>query len=110
MGEDAPSIAIVDDDPAVLRSLLRLLRAYGFQVKGYASPQCLLSELDALSPDCIVADLVMPDTTGLELQATLAGLDRYPIVIITGNGDLQSSVQAMPNCFGLRRRSIWRAN
>jgi FixJ family two-component response regulator len=89
-------VAIVDDDASVLRSLGRLLRAHGFDARTYASAPALLAEVAALRPSCIIADLFMPGVGGLEFQRSLAdaGL-AFPLVFITGHGDIRSSVLAM---------------
>jgi FixJ family two-component response regulator len=89
-------IAVVDDDPAVLRSVGRLLRIHGFDARTYVSAAALLAEVEALRPSCIIADLYMPGIGGLEFQKSLAdaGL-AFPLVFITGNGDIRSSVLAM---------------
>jgi FixJ family two-component response regulator len=91
-----PSIALVDDDASVLRSLSRVLSVHGFRVTAYASPKKLLDEIGALRPDCVIADLAMPEITGLDLQAALSASEAtYPIVFLTGFGDLRTSVRAM---------------
>jgi FixJ family two-component response regulator len=96
MAKQQPLIAIVDDEPAVLRSIARLLQLQGFAVKPYSSAQRLLEEIERCSPGCIVSDLSMPELSGLELQRTLAKYsEQYPIVFITGHGDIRSSVEAM---------------
>lgn len=89
-------IAVVDDDAAVLRSVGRLLQSKGYEACTYSSAASLLVEVERLRPECIVADLSMPGLDGLQFQEALhsAGLD-YPIVFITGRGDIRSSVQAM---------------
>ncbi len=89
-------IAVVDDDSAVLRSLQRLLCIRGFDVKTYESAPALLGEVATLQPNCIIADLLMPGVNGLEFQQALAdaGLT-FPLVFITGRGDIRSSVLAM---------------
>ncbi len=89
-------IAVVDDDPSVLKSLTRLLSRSGFAVKGYASSESLLAEIQATPPDCVIADLAMPGLNGLDLQQSLAKLDlEFPMVFVTGFGDVRSSVSAM---------------
>ena len=96
MTQEKLSVAVVDDDPSVLRSLARLLSCHGYDATTHSSVPSLLGELDRLCPDCIIADLAMPQLTGLDLQRELEkfSLD-YPMVFITGHGDIQSSVQAM---------------
>lgn len=90
------TVAVLDDDPAILRSMERLLRRHGFQVRSYTSPGSLLAEIAAFQPSCLIADLAMPGLTGLDVQRTLAewGLT-CPVVFVTGHGDIRTSVQAM---------------
>jgi RNA polymerase sigma factor (sigma-70 family) len=98
--DPADLIAVVDDDPAVLKSIARLLSSHGYQPKPFVSGQSLLQELKAngFCPACIIADLSMPGLTGLELQQKLVGCGgTCPIVFVTGFGDVRSSVQAMRN-------------
>lgn len=94
--EPSPVVAAVDDDPAVLRSLVRLLSVRGFDAKAFSSPETLLAEIATVSPECLIVDLSMPVFGGLELQRRLkeTGHD-YPIVFLTGHGDIRASVLAM---------------
>jgi FixJ family two-component response regulator len=91
------TVHLVDDDPGVLKGLSRLLRAKGYEVKSYSSPQVFLEEHDVTVPGCAVLDVSMPGLNGLELQRALtasAGSHR-PVVFITGKGDIPTSVRAM---------------
>ena len=63
---------LVDDDPAVLRSMTRLLRAGGYKTKSFLSPQKFLSAHDPTVPGCAIIDLVMAELDGLRLQEALA--------------------------------------
>ncbi len=63
---------LVDDDPAVLRSITRLLRAGGYKTKSFSSPQKFLSAHDPSVPGCAIIDLVMAELDGLRLQEALA--------------------------------------
>ena len=87
---------LVDDDPAVLRSITRLLNAAGFKTKSFSSPQEFLSSHDPAVPGCAIIDLVMSELDGLHLQQALidTGSDR-PIIFLTGKGDISASVKAM---------------
>ena len=90
------SIAVVDDDASVRRGLMRVLESYGFTATTYSSPEELLPDIESLSPDCVLADLSMPGLNGLDLQRKLSVYEMdYPVVFITGHGDVPSSVQAM---------------
>jgi FixJ family two-component response regulator len=94
--ELSPVITIVDDDESVRRGLARLLIASGYQVQQHASGREFLERLSDATPACVVLDVRMPAIGGLELQEILASSgESYPIVFVTGHGDVQSSVQAM---------------
>src|SRR5215471_6536895 len=82
------SVAIVDDDPAVLKALARLLSASSFVTRTYLSgPQFLVSLPDGV-PDYLIVDLQMPEMNDLELQHDLArrGI-RIPTIIITAHDE-----------------------
>jgi len=91
------TVYLVDDDPGVLKALSRLLRARGYEVKPYASPQLFLDEHDVAVPGCAVLDVSMPGLDGLELQRALTASvgSHRPVVFITGKGDIPTSVRAM---------------
>jgi FixJ family two-component response regulator len=93
---DEACVAVVDDDPEVLRSLARLFKFRGVNARTYSSAESLLDELVRLRPTCIVADVAMPGLDGLGLQRALetAGLD-LPIVFVTAGDDMRASVEAM---------------
>ncbi|GAB3509382.1 response regulator transcription factor [Pseudoxanthomonas daejeonensis] len=89
-------VHIVDDDPDVLKALARLLASDGFEVALSGSTREFLEAYDPATTGCIVLDLSMPGTDGLELQAMLArqGVSQ-PVIFLTGCGDIASSVRAM---------------
>ncbi|UPJ47301.1 response regulator [Bradyrhizobium sp. 200] len=89
MAETSASIAIVDDDPAVLRALSRLLRSHAFRARTYGSGQEFLAALPAGLPDCLIVDFQMPEMNGLELQRHLVsnGIE-IPTILITAHGDV----------------------
>jgi len=81
-------VAIVDDDPAVLKALARLLSARSFVTRTYLSgPQFLFSLQDGV-PDYLIVDLQMPEMNALELQHDLASRGiRIPTIIITAHDE-----------------------
>jgi FixJ family two-component response regulator len=92
----APTVFIVDDDPAVLKGLSRLLRSARLNVATCGSPQEFLEQHDPRAPGCLVLDVAMPGLNGLELQAALTEKgSAVPIIFLTGHGDIPMSVQAM---------------
>jgi FixJ family two-component response regulator len=96
MSQVEATVFIVDDDPAVLKSLSRLLRAIRFTVVTFGSPQEFLERHDPHTPGCLVLDVAMPGLNGLELQEALTAKGSpIPIIFLTGHGDIPMSVQAM---------------
>ncbi len=96
MTAPAPIVYVVDDDPAVLKALQRLIRTAGFTVRVFESALGFLESRISDGPACLVLDLQMPVLGGLGLQRELAdrGL-RFPIIFLTGHGNIPKSVQAM---------------
>jgi FixJ family two-component response regulator len=94
--DTAVTVAVLDDDPGVLRSIERLLVRNGFDVKGFSAPDQLLAEIELLEPACLIVDLAMPGLSGLDVQRTLAARSFHcSMVFITAHGDIRTSVQAM---------------
>ena len=78
----------MDDDPAVLKALSRLLRSHSFHAHTYGSGQEFLASLPNGLPECLIVDLQMPDMNGLELKQHLVrnGIN-IPTIMITAHGD-----------------------
>lgn len=96
MSGDRATVYLVDDEPALLRAVSRLLRAAGINVESFKSPQQFLEEHDPKTPGCVVLDLSMPGLSGLDVQAALT--ERHsalPVIFLSGQGDIPSSVAAM---------------
>ncbi|MGB6662864.1 MAG: response regulator [Xanthobacteraceae bacterium] len=84
-----PSIAIVDDDPSVLKALARLLGTRSFRVRTYLSGSQFIASLSEGMPDCLIVDLQMPEMTGLELQQNLNLSNiRIPTIVITAHDEM----------------------
>ena len=91
-----PIVRIVDDDASFRTAVARMLRASGFQVKTFASAAEFLARAELDVPGCVIADLQMPGLSGLDLQEALAKEgNRLPVIFLSGQGDILSSVQAM---------------
>jgi FixJ family two-component response regulator len=96
MSAVAPMVFVVDDDPAVRKSLTGLLWAAGYVVEAFASAREFLARERYTGPCCLVLDVQMPGLTGLELQAALAAAGRrMSIVFLSGHVDVPMSVKAM---------------
>lgn len=96
MPEANPTVLIIDDDPALLASLGRLLRSVGLDSQLFASIPDFLKSGPPDAPTCLVLDVRLPGRSGLDLQRELAAADiQIPIVFMTAHGDVPMSVQAM---------------
>jgi FixJ family two-component response regulator len=96
MSHATPIVFVVDDDVSVRESLELLIRYAGWQSETFASAQEFLSRPRVFAPSCLVLDVGLPGLNGLDLQKLIAA-DRMdmPIIFITGNGDVPTTVQAM---------------
>src|SRR5262245_54061980 len=86
---EAPAwIAIIDDDPSVLKALTRSLQLHAFRTRTYESARDFLSTVAAGLPMCMIVDLQMPEMTGLELLQHLkrSGI-HIPTIVITAHTD-----------------------
>ena len=93
---DGRTVFVVDDDPAVLKALSRLLRSHRLQVQTFQSAKSFLEQHDVSSPGCLVLDIAMPDVSGLELQKMLKSTNSLrPIVFLTGHSDVPNAIRAM---------------
>ncbi|MGY8680685.1 response regulator [Bradyrhizobium sp. UFLA05-153] len=89
-------VHVVDDDETVLESLGDLLRSLGYQVALYGSASDFLKAELPDAPSCLVLDVRLPGTSGLELQEYLASMNvRLPVILMTGFGDIPMTVRAM---------------
>ncbi len=89
-------VLVVDDDVSVREGLEGLLTAAGLQCQLYASANDFLRAARPDAPSCLVLDVHLPESSGLEVAATLrARGDLLPVVFITGRGTIPISVQAM---------------
>lgn len=92
------TLHIVDDDDDVRESAALLLEASGYTVTTHASGVAFLKNLDASVPACVLLDIHMPLMDGLEVQRQLAARGvTFPVIVLTGQGDISIAVQAMKN-------------
>jgi FixJ family two-component response regulator len=86
----------VDDDASMREALSRLFRSIGMRAHIFASAQDFLTFKRPDAPACLVLDVRLPGSSGLDLQLELAATaPAIPIIFITGHGDIPMSVQAM---------------
>lgn len=91
-----PVVFVVDDHLSVRESLTELFTSVGLQVAAFASPAEFLRNWTADAAGCLVLDVRLPGTSGLDFQAELVRADIWlPIIFITGHGDIPMTVRAM---------------
>ncbi|MBK5914120.1 response regulator transcription factor [Rhodocyclus purpureus] len=98
--ESMPVVHVVDDEAPFRRSLLFLLESVGWQAVGHDSAEAFLQVAPELHAGggCLVLDIRMPRISGLELQRRLrAAGSPFPIIFMTGHGEVELAVQAMKN-------------
>jgi two-component system response regulator FixJ len=89
-------VYVIDDDDAMRDSLDFLLGSADFHVILFESARNFLDALPTIDFGCVVSDVRMPDIDGLELLKRLkAGGSRFPVVVMTGHGDVPLAVEAM---------------
>ncbi len=92
----APTIFCIDDDAALCESVQFLLESVHLRVETFLSAQDFLKNYDVARPGCLLLDVRMPDTNGLELQEQLRKRNiTLPIIFITGHGDVPMATKAM---------------
>jgi two-component system, LuxR family, response regulator FixJ len=89
-------VFVIDDDEAMRDSLQFLLGSADFDVMLFESAQAFLDKLGSLDFGCVVSDVRMPGIDGIELLGRLKSLQcRFPVIIMTGHGDVPLAVEAM---------------
>ena len=91
-------VYLVDDDPAVLRSLHWLVESASLVAKPLTSAASFLDAYDEDRPGCLVLDVRMPAMTGLQLQMSLKerGVE-LPVIIMTGHSDVPTCTESFRN-------------
>lgn len=85
MNVQVRTIAVIDDDPRVLESLVNFLASCGYKAESYLSAEQFLESGDLTRCMCIIADIELPKMTGLGLlQNIRSSRCAVPVVIITG--------------------------
>ncbi|MCR9231683.1 response regulator transcription factor [Gimesia chilikensis] len=90
------TVFVVDDDPAIRKSLRWLIESVGLKVQTHELASEFLESYSPDHPGCLVLDVRIPGMSGLELQEKLRerGYD-IPVIIVSGYGDVPMAVRAM---------------
>jgi len=93
---DKGKVYVIDDDEAMRDSLQFLLESAGFTVRLFETAVNFLEALPGLEFGCVVSDVRMPGVDGIELLKRMkASHNHFPVVIMTGHGDVPLAVEAM---------------
>jgi FixJ family two-component response regulator len=96
MKDSDPIVFVVDDDASVRDAVQRLIASVGLRVQTFGSTGEFLGSKRPEAPACLVLDVRLPGTSGLELQRELAEANVHiPIIFITGHADVPMTVRAM---------------
>ena len=94
--EQAPSVALVDDNRDIRTLVCRGLRNSGINCHPFASGEDFLDGLSYLSFDCVLLDMRMPDLDGIETLKRIPPEKKHiPIIFFTSHADVPLAVNAM---------------
>ena len=89
-------VHVIDDDVSLREALGSLFRSVGLDVRLHGSARDFLASVDPAVPGCIVLDIRLPGTSGLDFQSQLTELGfGFPVVLMTGHGDIPMTVRGM---------------
>ncbi|MGR3782576.1 MAG: response regulator transcription factor, partial [Albimonas sp.] len=93
---NGPVVHVLDDDESVRLAIASLLASVGLEARTHGTTQAFLAAERPDVPGCLVLDVRLPGTSGLDLQTQLAerGVE-LPVILITGHGDIPRSVRGM---------------
>ena len=90
------SIYVVDDDPGILTGIGRLLRALGFGVQPFSSAEELWAREDPIGAVCLILDIHLGGTSGINLRRQLSQSGyATPVIFITGKDSETTRKAAM---------------
>jgi FixJ family two-component response regulator len=88
-------VAVIDDEEAIRRALLRLMRSAGIAARSFAGGGAFLASLQAGQPCCVVLDLHMPGVSGFDVLDSLARhAPQIRVIVVTGQHSAQTQARA----------------
>jgi two-component system, OmpR family, KDP operon response regulator KdpE len=93
--QSKPRILIVDDEPQLMRVLLRSLTAKGYDVRIAGDGDFALQTFHDWPPELVITDLAMPNMSGLELCSRLRAISQVPIIVLSVRGEENTKVEAL---------------
>ena len=90
---EGPTVFVIDDQTSVRDALGEMLNVFGFNVEVFESADAFLNSRKATGAGCVVADVRMPGTDGIELVRELARRRiELPVVLVSGHADVPMAV------------------
>ena len=94
--DSAALICVIDDDVEMRGSLDSLLRSAGLRVLTFESPEDYLACEESEQAACLILDIQLKESSGLDFQQQLLdGEVRVPVILMTGHGDIPMTVRGM---------------
>lgn len=89
-------VFVVDDEPEIVEILTDLVGSLGFKVTGFTDPRAMLDAFRLATPDVVLTDHKMPETTGLQLLELVRKINPdVPVVMISGYLDRKELIHAI---------------
>jgi two-component system, OmpR family, KDP operon response regulator KdpE len=88
-------ILVVDDEPALRRTLQANLGAWGYDVTAVETGEAALQQTGVQMPDLVILDLLLPGLSGLDVCRALRAASAVPILVLSARGEEQTKVQAL---------------
>jgi FixJ family two-component response regulator len=96
MREPEPIVYVIDDEEQIRSGMRRLLQSVGLKVETFSSTRDFLLAERPDAPACLLLDIRMPGTSGLDFQRQLSEAEiSVPIIFMSGHGDVPMTVRAM---------------
>jgi two-component system response regulator FixJ len=94
MSDDLP-VYVVEDDAAIRRMVAHLIELSGRSVRTFPSAAAFLNQVEALPYGCLLLDIGLPDSSGLDVLASMLARELpWPVVMVSGTTDVGDAVEA----------------
>jgi two-component system nitrogen regulation response regulator GlnG len=91
-----PKLLVIDDEPAVLQLFRRVFQAPEFAVLTASTAQAGLCRVRDEQPDTVMLDVLLPDSSGLDVFAEVQRIDpKLPVIFMTASGASGTAIEAM---------------
>ena len=88
LSKETVAVSLLDDDRSVLKATSRLLDSVGWQVNAFTNPVTFLEHAATHRPDLAIIDILMPEMSGLEVQARLRRISPSTrVIVLTARDD-----------------------